>query len=180
MKKRDAQTATTCERRIVVKDDDGLWGHKNESGETITKFIYGKVAEFKDGFARVTALDRRVGFVDWYGREITPLIYDFAGDFRNDYAWVSLNRMFGFINKIGEVRIPIMYQRVKDFVNKKAIVQLPDGRWGVINNWNHTIINFVYTSIKLTQAGYLAESEDPATKEKCLWFVDHNGNATIR
>lgn len=79
----------------------------------ISPFIYGSLNPFKEGLSRVKLdlvfipdkskyEDERYGFIDENGKEVIPRIYDYATDFANDRAEVTIGDDVFFINKKGE------------------------------------------------------------------------------
>ncbi|HRH43260.1 MAG TPA: WG repeat-containing protein [Pyrinomonadaceae bacterium] len=117
---------------------------------------YDRAFQFSNGRA-VVALGKNIegkfagkyGFIDKEGREIIPLIYDFADNFSGDLAKigkfdaVSNKMIYGFINLKGEEIISATYEDALSFSNNLAVVK-SQGKWGAIDEKGNLIIKFKY------------------------------------
>ena len=93
---------------------------------------YDEVGKFYDGLAWVK-LDYKYGFVDQTGKKVTPLKYDFVGDFSEGLAMVMTGDFegleepkCGFINKTGTEVIPLKYSKAEKFSEGLAMVMTGD------------------------------------------------------
>lgn len=60
-------------------------------------------------------INRKYGFIDTYGKVVTPLKYDEAKSFSDDMAMVRIQDRWGFINKAGQEVIAPKYTYVESF-----------------------------------------------------------------
>lgn len=64
----------------------------SREGESLGGGVYGMMGSFRYGRALVASLDGiRYGYIDMQGREVVPLIYDWAEPFDNNVAQVQYN-----------------------------------------------------------------------------------------
>lgn len=85
----------------------------------------------------------KFGYVNEVGKEITPIIYDEAGDFKGLYAQVSIAENSGFINRDGkELADGVAYRFVSDF--KEGLASVFNGqKWGYIDMNGVVVIPFI-------------------------------------
>lgn len=86
------------------------------------------------------------GYIDNYGNEVIPLIYDDADWFVDGIALVKLNDKYGYIDKNGERIVPLYFDCANRFSNGYAIVKRC-GKLGVIDNTGKNIIPNIYNDI---------------------------------
>ncbi|MEI8280389.1 MAG: WG repeat-containing protein [Bacteroidota bacterium] len=72
------------------------------------------------------------GYIDKNGKETTPCMYDYGGDFRDGLAKVCLDDKWGYIDKSGTQIIACKYDYGGDFSDGLAKVML-NGGWGYID-----------------------------------------------
>lgn len=132
------------------------FGFATWSKQLVIGAKYDRAFQFSNGRA-VVALGKNIegkfagkyGFIDKEGREIIPLIYDFAESFSGDLAKVgkldavSNKMLFGFINQKGEEIIPLTYDDADSFSNNLAVVKF-QGKWGAIDEKDNPVIKFKY------------------------------------
>ena len=84
-----------------------------ETREINGYFLKGLMCVSKDG---------KYGFVNYYGEEVIPLIYDSASDFWGDLAKVKKGNKWGFIDTLGNVIVDFIYDNAANFNNGLARV----------------------------------------------------------
>lgn len=130
----------------------------NEEGELVGKRAYGKIRDFKEGFAavRVQALTgSHIGktnlnwmFIDTTGEAVTNQEFRQLKDFSEGRAaFTSQESKRGYINTKGEVIIAPTYFRVEPFENNRALVWDDYNRTGVIDTTGKVIIPVEYNRI---------------------------------
>ena len=107
-----------------VKGPNGNWGCIDETGKTITPFMFHDMGEVSEGIARVR-ITNTWGFIDKTG-VIIPARYFSAGDFSEGLARVkNVFGEWGFIDKTGKEVIPFIYDEARYFCKDgKAKVKL--------------------------------------------------------
>ncbi|WP_400193082.1 WG repeat-containing protein [Hymenobacter sp. B81] len=66
----------------------------------------------------------RWGYADRQGRLVLPALYDEAGPFVEDVAWVRQGDRYGYINGGGHLLTPVHFERAGTFARGRATVQL--------------------------------------------------------
>ncbi len=88
------------------------------------ELYYGSAYESsEEGLYKVRNKYEKHGFVNRFGKEVIPLVYDYANDFSEGLAYVKKNGKYGFINKSGDVVIPLIYDDATSFKNGKVEVK---------------------------------------------------------
>lgn len=137
-------------------------GHKyrlmNEEGDLVGKRAYGKIRDFKEGFAavRVQALSgNHLGktnlnwmFIDTTGEVVVEEEFRQLKDFSEGRAaFTSEKSKRGYINTKGEVIVEPIYFRVEPFKDNRALVWDSYNRTGVIDTTGKVIIPVEYNRI---------------------------------
>ncbi|WP_299455121.1 WG repeat-containing protein [uncultured Microscilla sp.] len=127
--------------RVSVKDK---YGFIDTSGKEIVKPIkYEQAGKFgKEGLAFVMKEDK-YGYVDTTGKEVIELKYDWAGNFSEDRAKVSLGNKFGFVDAKGKEVIQLDYDAVRNFKDGVAAVW-KQRKWGFVDINGKEVIPFKY------------------------------------
>lgn len=92
------------------------------------------------------------GFVDQFGKEQIPHIYDWANDFIDGYAAVCKNNNWGIIDTSGNEVIPFEYDGAYSFIDGLAPV-FKDGKWGFIDINGDVKIPFKFPYVASTWNG---------------------------
>ena len=98
-------------------------------------FLKGLMCVSKDG---------KYGFVNYYGEEVIPLIYDSASDFWGDLARVKRGNKWGFIDTLGNVVVDFIYDNAANFNNGLARV-VKDNLYGFIDASGREVVPCKYT-----------------------------------
>lgn len=92
------------------------------------------------------------GFVDQFGKEQIPHIYDWANDFIDGYAAVCKHNNWGIIDTSGNEVIPFEYDGAYSFIDGLAPV-FKDGKWGFIDINGDVKIPFKFPYVASTWNG---------------------------
>jgi len=116
--------------------------------EVIVKPKYDSCTNFL-GFGHHTAaaevkLKNKWGYLDIYGKEITPIKYDLCRGFHCGFATVKLNGKWGIIDKTGTEIIPVKYDKEIDFEYGNYIVVESNERQGVIDTAGNEVLPTQY------------------------------------
>ena len=120
---------------LALVELKGKWGFIDETGKEVIpikydsislekeKFVAGeRIPSYKHdideyfsygGFARVK-LNKKWGFIDKTGKEVIPVKFEEARDFKDGLARVKLKGKWGMIDKLGRIIIPIKQDYVYD------------------------------------------------------------------
>jgi hypothetical protein len=99
-------------------------------------------------------LNRQFGFIDKTGREVIPLQYQDAFDFKEELAAVEVNDKWGFIDRDGKLAIPCRYYDIYDglgvwlghFGEGLAAVAVDD-KWGLIDRSGKEVVPIKYQDV---------------------------------
>gem|GEM_PF-1960337 len=132
------------------------------------------VCDFKNGFARIHNKENgRWGFIDSNGRIAVTPAYDFADDFHEGMAQVTLNDKVGYIDENGKVVITPQYDFAGRFSDGLAVVKT-NGKFGAINLKGEFVIPAVHELLY----GFSEGLAGARTGEK-YGFIDSKGKMVI-
>lgn len=168
----DSKTITDC-------DFDGDQSFENTATKTEdvpakpSTGSYSSKGKYVDGIALVQRA-KKYGYIDESGKEIIPLIYDYAQDFSEGMAGVWENNKYGFIDKTGKLVIPIQYDETfLGYSNGLAAVGL-GGKWGYIDKKGKIIVPLKYEKAMIFREGLVAVKLDGK------WgYIDTSGKVII-
>lgn len=101
---------------------DGKYMQIDKSGKILNTFNYEYISDFHDGLARVSnksGNETLSGYIDVYGKEIIPCIYNSCSDFSEGLAVVEKDGIYGFVDKKGNSTFDIQDEEVKRVVQAK-------------------------------------------------------------
>ena len=153
---------------------DGKCGFLDDSGNEIVapKYdsVYQPTYDIFSGNIFLVEINGKYGYVDFNGREITPIIYDDARNFWHGTASVKLNGEHFFINPKGQRIYP-------DSVNSNIHLRpslRPNLRFGYVNDWDREVIAPIYHDARHFFDGLAAVKVDDK------WgFVDPTGKQVV-
>lgn len=133
------------------------FGYSNWNKRLVIGAKYDRAFQFSDGLGLVALGQKnaegnfvgKYGFIDGRGREIIPLIYDYAESFQGNLAKIgkfdekTQKMLFGFINPKGEEIIPTIYEEARSFSDDLAAVKTKD-KWGAIDKKGNVVVPFKY------------------------------------
>ena len=158
----------------LLKEEDGKAIYSVADEKFLTDFIYDNIDYVSENRFLVYK-DGKAGFIDIYGNEVTPLIFDqyTRDDFNNGYASVCQNGKFGMINYDGDLVIPCMYYLLDSY--KGGLIRAIDDNndTGFIDIKNNIVIPFgkFYTHSNF-ECGLVAVH----SKEYGNVYIDKNGD----
>lgn len=170
----------TEDGKIKPSQKNGLWGIEDEKGNVIVPFEYDKIiANFKNGLAKVKKDDK------YYFIDKNKMMYEIRGDAEgpngvfnaryNDGCYeVRKDGKDGFINSVThEIIIPVDYEDVGFFSYENGATVKKNGRWGVVDKFNHVIIPFEYQELHEFEGRYAI------AKKNNQWGVIDETNQVI-
>lgn len=145
-----------------VTNDGTHWGLIDTAGNYVVPTIFYNLYEWKEGMLRISKKKSDVslrdgnwlnlyngqyGFINHQGEFINNTYYDYALDFKEEYAAVVKNNRWGFISKNGKLVIDYFFQKIFSFQEGFCAAQLND-KWGFIDKKGNWSIEPVYDSVQ--------------------------------
>lgn len=138
---------------------------------------YDLVWPIMDGLIKVCK-NGRYGFLDADRREVIPLIYEAAWNFRDGLARVRKNGgKYGFIDMTGKEVVPITYDNADDFKRGMAVVER-NLKIGYVNKAGKEVVPPVYDGLKLYW-GYSSDGLASVNKNEKYGVIDNSGRIVI-
>ena len=182
------------ENTFKIVRENGLSGFEDSTGLKITDVKYEDVRPFCEGLAAVQ-LNKKWGFIDIYGNEIIPNIYNKVIDFSNGLSCVIKDsKKIGYINRQNIEVIPIVFElplfpdnslikKFKDvwsLINSKLkfsenLVAIKfNNKFGFFNNQGKQVIPFIYDNTSNFSCGLAC------VKLNGKWgYINKSGNIII-
>ena len=132
----------------------------NKNGELVSKYFeVQNIGEFRNGYSVIKDKTGWEGLINTRGEFVIPCKYSFiANGFDDKYVVVKLNGKYGTARKeTGEVVIPIIYEMesVDSWTFKEGVIPVKkDGKMGYINEYNQTVIPFIYDAAYAFSEGF--------------------------
>ncbi len=114
------------------------------------------------------------GWMDLNGKVVIPAQYSTVGFFKEGLAWAEKSGKYGFVNKANEVVIPFKFTSANDFDKGRAIVQVNDTLFGIIDRSGAYIMEPQYKDI-----GQFSEGLIYAIKDSLYGYFDGLGYPRI-
>jgi serine/threonine protein kinase len=157
-----------------IEEPDSNWSEKIEEPDSNWREKYDYDLDFREGLAAVIdELTWKRGFIDKSGKEVIPLIYDYANGFQEGLAKVKLNGKWGFVDKSGKEVVPLKYDYVVDFYKGLAWVEL-NGKQGFIDKSGNVAIPIMYDRVAHFKQGLAGVG----LNGKC-GFIDKSNNVVV-
>lgn len=137
------------EGRAVVRvdrDEGGGLGVIDETGREIVAPRYYGITDFHEGVAVVESEQRKHGYLNRDGVQITPMKYDFAAPMLDGVAVVTKRGRHGLIDHSGRELTPIVFDYAEDR-NGVPLLFSKDYRWGAVDLRGRTVIPFQYRQL---------------------------------
>ena len=100
--------------RVIVRNNDGLYGLASDNGAIIASCMYRSIAHCEGSMYLVQDQESGLyGYMDKEGRRVVGFVYEDARPFSEGLAAVKTEEGWGFINDSGEVVIPFGFDSVK-------------------------------------------------------------------
>ncbi|WP_291727311.1 WG repeat-containing protein [Bernardetia sp.] len=158
------------ENRLPIKAG-GKWGLMDEKGQVILPPTYSYIFPFENGSAKVKT-GENFGIIDKTGKAILPLEYEYIGSFENGMALMVKSKQVGVVDNKGKIIITPQYERLS--LENGIIRARKNGKWGIINSQNKTLLPFEYQYISTF-------SENTAIiRKNNLWGFLANQNTTLK
>ncbi|WP_305766888.1 WG repeat-containing protein [Candidatus Epulonipiscium viviparus] len=110
----------------------------NKFEQGLTGFEYDGVGEISEGYAVVSQGEMTTagfkgyyGYIDIYGNQVLPMIYNNAQPFSEGLAAVELNGKWGYIDALGNTVIDFVYDYATPFDNGNASAKLGEN-WYIL------------------------------------------------
>ena len=145
-------------RSLVIKDKH--FGVMDTAGDVI--WCKSSYDYFSGGFSEglcLVEINGKRGFIDIYGNEIIPCIYDEAESFQGEVAQVCLDDKWGFINKSGQLIIACKYDDYSEFENDIYKVE-KNSKKGCVNNKGEEFIPCIYDNSPNFREGFAEVRRD--------------------
>lgn len=186
-----AKPAEPAKPKLVINPFDGMiydartseTEHWNSSEYPTVKAparkAYDLVWPAIDGLTKVRK-NGRYGFIDADRREVIPLIYEAAWNFREGLARVRKNGgKYGFIDKTGKEVVPIIYDSAEDFKNGFALVE-KNACWGYVDKSGRVVVPIIYDFPDLMGLGQFSPNGIAIVKKNGKYgAVDTSGRLVI-
>ena len=143
-----------------------------KDGTVNTDALYDKVHPFL-GQKAGAKKNGKWGFVDIYGNEITPFVYnEVAFVFYDNCCRVKKDDKWGYINNDGTEFIPCTYDAIGSFSQNRVAVK-EGNKWGYVNAENKLIIPYKYDMVKTFNNDKAEVYQNGKRK-----YIDLEGNET--
>ncbi len=185
------------EERILVRQGD-LYGCMDTLGNLAIPCIYSNseslelpstdldltMPTFVETEKLIPVIDEslhKIGYVNCYGEEIIPQIYDKSSHyydlnaFSEGFAAMEQDSKFGFFNEKGETITPIIYDQVRPFSDGMAAVYIQDSGWGFIDTTGAEVIPLQYHSVQSFSDGLAVVTDSDGN----TFYIDKSGNTAI-
>lgn len=163
---------------VVQKGDKN--GVINRTGRYVVPPIYDTVTTFSEGRAQV--LDNK-GFrvIDETGKILTPKSYNYIGSYREGKAVFNTvdeegKSRYGYLDREGKEAILARYESANDFSQGKAVVQIKEGEYALIDHTGRTLQTYSYAQVGNVGDGLLSFKETP---EGPFGYMDERGKVVI-
>jgi hypothetical protein len=166
---------------LVYKNNEGLFGYINKSGEIIINAKYKNATPFENGFALVTDKNQYIKIINIKGEVIKELIdVELAYPFFDGLAVIRKNDKYGYIDTKGNILINPIFSSAVSFQNGYAVVCEFDKKnnkfvWGIIDKNGKYINDIKFDALERFSKNGLAKA-----KEGKLWgYIDNTGKYVI-
>lgn len=142
-----------------------LYGYLNRRGNEVIPLSYESASDFQDGKALVKLKEGSYALIDLTGKVLNSYSYPFVDDYgegmlayrkSNDGKW-------GYLDESGKILIEPQFMGTQPFVEEKAIVNVENNHYGLIDRQGKFIIKPNYNSLlNLEENRYaLGKVQDP-------------------
>lgn len=152
----------------------------NKNGELASEYFeVQNIGGFINGYSVIKDKTGWEGLINTRGEFVIPCKYSFiANGFDDKYVVVELNGKSGMARKeTGEVIIPIIYEMkpMNSWAFKEGVIPVgKDGKMGYINEYNQTVIPFIYDAAYTFSEGFAV-----VQRYGKYGYVDRYGNNTF-
>lgn len=152
----------------------------NQSGQFVVEPKYGTITTFSEGRAEVTD-DQGFKVIDEQGTVLTAKPYSFIGMYEEGRAQAASNDAqgnyrYGYLDLQGKEVIPLQYESGTDFKQGKAIVQVKEMEYALIDRDGNRLATYQDAFVGNLGEGLLAFKKDNNAK---TGYMDEQGNVVI-
>lgn len=179
----DAQDFQRNGLAVVVKD--GKTGIINLNGQFVVQPVYDSINSFTEG--RAIVIDSQ-GFkmIDEQGAVLTKRAYPFIADVKDGRALFYLSdssqaggevSRYGYLNTSGNEVIRAQFASANDFQDGKAVVQIKDNEYALINRNGQRLATYPYAYVGPLGDGLLPFQKEASGK---YGYIDESGHVRIQ
>ena len=162
---------------VRMKGKEGLI---NRSGEFVVPPLYNNISNFSEN--RATVLDDK-GFrvIDEAGKILTPGWYSYIGIYQEGRAMFNTvdtegKSRYGYLDRGGKEVIPAQYESANDFSEGKAVVQIKEGEYALIDLSGTTLHTYAFPYVGPLSDGLLSFKQ---TSDGLFGYIDEQGGVVI-
>ena len=157
-----------------------VFGVIDASGAFVVKPRYGTISEFSEGRAAVTD-NRGFHVIDEKGNVLTSKPYSYIGTYKEGRAiYAHTNQqgkyLYGYLDEQGREVIPLSYELARDFKGGKAVVQISDSQFALVDRSGTIVHTYPYAFVGDIGEGLLAFQEKSDSR---YGFIDETGHVVI-
>lgn len=160
--------------------DSELYGFFNLTGDIVVEAQYDHAYPISEGLALVEK-DDKVGYINLFGEEIIPLIYDSAYlYFRYGIIQVRKNDTWGLIDSTGNEILGFEYDSIRIILDGYSIVE-QDNLYGIVDVNGNIIIEIIYDSLSISYDLSISDDLDHilVLKDDNYGYIDISGDIII-
>ncbi len=162
---------------VTVQNRAGLI---NSQGQFVVSPKYSTITTFSEGRA-VVIDDKGFWVMDERGRILTKKPHAFIGTYQEGRAQYSGtdaqgNYLSGYLDRSGNEVIPLRYQMATDFTGGKALVQVKEGEYALIDRNGKRLQTYRYPFVGPLGDGLLAFSQAASGP---YGYIDEKGTVVI-
>jgi hypothetical protein len=151
------------------------YGMMNIKQEEIILFRYKYIDYINDNFIIAINDDEKYGVINIDNEVVLSFEYDEIYNISESsrYLRISKDNKFGLINSTtAEIVVPLEYDGI-EYARNETAVAIKEGRYGVIDVTNKTVVPFIYDSIMNCYYGFIVY------KDEMAGFVNEEGNVVL-
>lgn len=162
---------------VTVKNLNGII---DQSGRFIVPPRYGSITQFSEGRAQVIT-DQGFYVIDETGTILTQQPYSYIGMYQEGRAVFTTTEAqgtshYGYLDRLGHVVIPAQYQSAGDFHQGKAVVQLNQAEYALIDLKGTRLHTYSYGYVGPLSEGLLAFQP---TSNDLYGFINEQGQVVL-
>ncbi|MEJ8547399.1 WG repeat-containing protein [Brevibacillus borstelensis] len=166
---------------LAVVQANNRSGLINQLGMFVVTPVYQSIAPFSEGRAAVID-DRGFRVIDEKGKVLTPTPYSYIGTFKEGRAVFTKvdaqgRSHYGYLNLSGEEIIPPTYLAAADFQDGKALVQVKEGEFALIDRSGKALHSYLHPYVGPPGDGLLAFAE---TESGPKGYINESGDVVIQ
>lgn len=165
---------------LAIVGTKGKQGVINQTGQFVAQPVYDYINPFSEGLA-VVSTSGGAGVINEAGKVITPKKYLNISSYSDGRALFTVSRnqdtqLYGYLNKEGREAIPARFRQGTDFTNGKAVVQVGDKEYQLIDREGRKLASYPFAFVGPLSEGLLAYQEDTSGK---YGYINEQGTVVI-